>query len=183
MERICVVCESKFDNVDSAVCICSSDCKAALEMHQETNTLIETTKPNPDPRIFFFPLTYGELTDKLIIYILRRAHCKRIKNQQELDYKIFKIRKSLTTHLCQLFHDEKHRNAIKELTNKLMKLNAKIFSIEERARDIRLNLDMREKIYFERTSLTDQRDDTIHQLEILVSSRGSHFKTYNGIDI
>lgn len=175
----CPVCDSKFENNSG---FCSQSCKSIQEMTYSCIDLISGVRPTDDPRIFFYPLSFGRIIDEWSILCLKRANTNSIKSQQELDYLIFKVRRSIETQLGQIVFEQKHRNSVISLTQELASINSKIWRERDLAEDPRISMDFRKSAAFKALQLARERDNRIKALDFLVSGRSHLIKIFNGKD-
>jgi hypothetical protein len=139
--------------------------------------------PSDDARIFFYPLSFGNLADQYTILCLKRASTKSIKRQQELDYRIFRARRSIETNLIQLHINQQIQDGLVSLFENLFRINAQLWRLNDLARDEKLPLDARKENYFLCIGLGEKRDNLIRQLDILVNSKSVSYRVFNGMDV
>lgn len=175
----CVICADDFENMDVKVVICSRECSYAFQLLEAGEQLLTGTRPTEDTRIFFFPQSFGKLCDIYCVLSLRRAHTRSIGAQQEVDYRISKMRKSLTTLLGQLFFDEKQREKMRIVLTDLFQTNAKIWAAKDRARNVKYDVEVRKEALWDTLQESDKRHGLIQQLDILHSGKTHTYKVYN----
>lgn len=125
----CFVCNSDYLS-EAGETFCTRQCGDAKKYIEGLTVLVAGTMPSEDPRIFFFPMTFGELCDKYAVFCLRRSFTKSISSQQKLDYRIFKLKRSIETHLAQV--SLQLRASISKSADLLFRLNAQIWRLRDR---------------------------------------------------
>jgi hypothetical protein len=178
----CVICDSKFSNINLEIEYCSNPCQVAEEMLSDLSQVIEATKPSEDPRIFFFPLSFGRLVDEFVILSLKRSYTKSIKRQQELDYMLFKCKKSIQTTLGQIFHDDKFREGMTKAAKQLFQINAMMWNRNDLARDKSIPENIRKERYWDLIELGDQRHKLIRQLDMMIQGKTTTFHIFAGME-
>lgn len=180
--KTCVCCSSSFDNLDVSIQTCSNGCASSLEMTSDLQHFIKKVEPSKDPRIFFYPMSFGRLVDEYTILALKRGFTPSISRQQRLDYLLFKCKRSIETRLGQIAYVERQREGILKLIETLYQTNGTIWKLNDFARNKNLPLSDRTEKYFEIVELQEKRDRAIAQLDILVQGKSEHYRIYNGKD-
>ena len=170
--KLCPICKSSYYNVDKDE-VCSQQCTNAKTHLDNAVSLIKITKPTEDPRIFFFPLTFGELCDKYSVLSLKRSFTKSISLQQKLDYRLFKLRRAIETHLGQL--TTVIRANIDESFTVLFQTNAEIWRIRD-AQNLYADktLDGQEEL------LRIKRSHKISELDAFAGNQSTQSRIING---
>ncbi len=179
----CWMCSSEFENVEASVLYCSTQCRQALGMADAGIKMIKGTKPTEDSRIFFYPISFGTLSDMYAVMSLKRAHTPSIGNQQEMDYRISRLRRNLTTLLGQIFYDESQREAMSKLLTELFTVNAIIWEAKDKSRNERYDLQTRKDALYSTLTSEFERNKIIQQLDILYSGKTMQYKVHNGSEI
>jgi hypothetical protein len=178
--KACEICKAEFESIDEAQDLCSLTCRQIRECLNEGKRLLEETSPSADPRIFYFPMTFGVLCDLYTVMSIKRANTRSIKNQQEMDYRIGRLKKNITTVLGQLFHDKAHRANMALLLSRLFKLHATGWSLRDQALNRRYDLATQERAALEYLRLNEERIGLVQQLDILQSGRTHTYGVNNG---
>lgn len=181
--KTCSVCGSDYDNVDASVQVCSGPCGTSSEMLTDLVGTIERTRPTSDPRIFFYPLGFGKLVDEYTILSLKRSHAKSVKTQQEIDYQIWKCKKSIQTHVGQMHWPDSYREALNTLVVKLYRTNAAIWRNNDLARNRKFSDDVRRERYFANLKLGDERTSCIRQLDTILTGKTGFVRVYCGEEV
>jgi hypothetical protein len=181
--KTCDLCKSDFENLDELARACSRECQASLELLGEGTRIILETRPTEDPRIFFFPQSFGNLVDLYCVMSVKRAHSRSIRNQQEIGYKLSKLKKSITTMLGQVFYDPVQRSGVCQLYGELFRANSRMWAANDKARNKRYSEQERKDFFFSTIQDSTVRHKVIQQLDILHSGKSFTYKVYNGEEI
>lgn len=173
----CSICKSECANEDAKL-TCSKICEGAETFQHQLTALIEGTRPSDDPRIFFFPLTFGELCDKYGVMSLRRCFAKSPAMQQKLDYRIFKLKRSIETHMAQL--STVLRGSIAQASKELFSLNAHIWRLHDKAILMGTDALAVGTIYFEMEAQNRLRLAKIRELDEIVGHVSTSIRIDNG---
>ena len=179
----CAICDRIYENDDKKVQTCSKACDDGLELMESGLDLAWKTMPDEDPRIFFYRLSFGRIIDEWSLLCLKRANTRSIRNQQEVDYSIFQIRRCIETNLKQIIREEKQRKSLMALMQDLFELNGLIWRYRDLAEDRNLPILDQKNCLFRTIPLLHDRDKIIRSIDTLVSSKTTHFRVINGQDI
>ena len=180
MAKNCAMCSTEFGNDDPKVQVCCPGCKLYMNSIDDTEKVVTDTGPSEDPRIFFYPLSFGELINRYSILHLKRIHAVSIRHQQETDYKIFKCKKSIQTNLSQIFKEKNHRAGIFALVKEVFECNAIIWRTRDLSRDERISVGDRATILFTVIPLEEKKTKAMLQLDVLLTGRSTNFSIFNG---
>jgi len=179
----CEICKAEFESIDELQVTCSTECRQSNELLAEGKRLMTGTVPSSDSRIFFYPLSFGALCDLYSVMSLRRANTRSIRNQQETDYKIGRIKKNIVDLLEQLFHEKKNRDSMASLLEALFKLNAEIWALKDNALNKRYDDETRKDAALRVLEKIEERTSLIQQLDILHGGRTYTYRVINGKEI
>mgnify|MGYP001563859210 CR=1 FL=1 len=178
----CQICTTEFRNEDPEEKLCSSNCSQVSELMGDVCAIIKGTSPSDDPRIFFFPLSFGQLLDHYVVTSLRRSATHSVARQQRMDYDLLRLKKSITTHIGQIAFIKSMRDGINVLVHRLFEINARIWNANDLARRETIPLDERQKMFFNTVSYSGIRVKTIRQLDILMTGKTTEVRIYCGKD-
>jgi hypothetical protein len=178
----CDICFAQCDNIDETVNTCSRECSQAQQLLETGTKILCGTRPTEDPRIFFFPQSFGRLCDLYSVMSIKRAHTRSIGAQQEMDYKLSKMKKTLTTLLGQLFFEEKQRELMRRLLIELFRTNAKMWLLKDMARNKRYDEATRKDSLYATLEKSDERHEIVKQLDILHSGKTTTYRVHNGVE-
>jgi hypothetical protein len=179
----CVMCESEFESLDEKQATCSTECRQSNEMMIEGSRILESTMPSEDSRIFFYPMSFGTLCDLYSVMSIRRANTRSIRNQQEMDYKITRVKKNIVDLLEQLFHETTQRSNMAVLLEKLFKVNAEGWTLKDVAMNKRYDEETRADAALRAIEKIEERTALIQQLDILHAGRTHTYRVLNGKEI
>lgn len=178
----CICCNSDYYSAEGKP-TCSSPCEDLFDFRRQLETLFLKTKPTDDPRIFFFPLTFGELVDKYCVFCLRRSFTKTIGLQQKIDYRIFKLKRGIETTIAQLAYNKSMRNAFAGGFIELLGIHAQIWRKRDLLRSDKLTSENRLELYEGIAKLDDERLRVVRDLDNIVGHQSTSIRVYDGNDI
>lgn len=132
---------------------------------------IKQHTPVDDPRIFFYDIGFGELCDKLCVFILRRIWQKNLDEQLATDYLIERVAQSIMTKVNKSCHHPKTRENIANLFQQLYAVNAEMWRSRQMIMREGASIVVRQNAamaYFERSP---KRDLLRAQLDAIVEGR------------
>jgi hypothetical protein len=181
--KTCSICKAEFEGLDPAQDYCSLICRQVKECMDDGSRMIEGTAPSEDSRIFYFPMTFGTLCDLYTVMSIKRANTRSIKHQQEMDYRLGRVKKNITTLLGQLFQDPTHRANMVLVLKKLFRLHATGWALKDRGMNRRYDKATQQEAALEYLQLSEERIGLIQQLDILHAGRTYTYGVMNGKEI
>lgn len=177
--KTCSLCQASFE---SEAKVCSQSCETILELKETCETFILETPATDDPRIFFYPLSFGELADFMTKLSILRSRAKTIQCQQQTDYRIFKCRRSLETHIGQFNRTKTYRMSLANLFSKLFDLNAFSARLFDLMDDARLDGEARDAIASSYCESHKMKLKIINELDQIASGKPHVSEIINGIE-
>lgn len=172
----CSVCGQTI--IDAQKQTCSERCETGLEKIGFVAEDIKAHTPIDDPRIFFYDIGFGELCDKLCIFILRRLWQKNLDEQLATDYLIERITQSIMTKVNKSCHHPKTRENVASLFKSLYAVNAEMWRLRQMTRNVLFNDEHKRTAAMSYFDQSLKRDMLRAQLDAIVEGRVRTIRVY-----
>ncbi len=175
----CRICgQAVIDAQDILNVVCSERCRLGAEKVGFFAQDIKEHAPNDDPRIFFYDIGFGELCDKLCIFILRRVWQKNLDDQLTTDYLIERIMQSVITKVNKSCHHPKTRENIANIFKSLYAVNAEMWRLRQLTQNESIQNELRSASSMAYFAHSLRRDQHRAQLDAIVEGRVRTVRVY-----
>lgn len=157
---------------------CSPDCRTVEMLVRENLKASFDHNPTGDPRTFFYDAPMASLVDQYLVFSLKRIHAKDVRQQQELDFHMARLRRCIETKVCVRNPLQAERAALWTLTKALMVVHAKGWFLQTMIHNKAVAEPECHALAYQLVQLGDRRHSILQQIDLLVAGRTTAWRYY-----